>query len=158
MLAPITGTLRITQGFGGSRIASEAFLVWDGTKNVKNIGHNGIDIYCPIGTPVYAVWGGIIEIPSFQSIGLGTYIILHEDLGRQAWFGHLSQTFVTNGQHVNAGERIALSGNTGNVTGPHLHFGIREKDFDPDNGYWGFRDPLGGFNHPIIDSFDTSLF
>lgn len=156
MKAPIKGKMFVTQLFGGAKIPSEAYEYWDGTQNIQNIGHNGVDFDLPQGSPIYAVWDGKIVIPPFQPQGLGTYIILETSDNRQAWYGHLSKIEVTSGQEVIAGQEIALSGNSGNSTGPHLHFAVINPPLDLHNGYLGFHDPITGFDHDIVARLDVS--
>lgn len=97
-----------------------------GPRNYKHmLWHNGIDLRAPIGTPVYAVADGMVEVAKNNPGGYGLYVVInHKDI-----FGslsaHLSQYNVSPGQKVKAGDIIGLSGNTGDSTGPHLHFEIR---------------------------------
>ncbi|WP_150538506.1 murein DD-endopeptidase MepM [Actinobacillus vicugnae] len=83
--------------------------------------HNGVDFGIPIGTPVIAPSDGVVEHIAYQAKGAGRYIkIRHGHI--TTVYMHLSKTLVRTGQHVKKGERIALSGNTGASTGPHLHY------------------------------------
>jgi len=108
--------------------------------------HTGIDFACPVGTPVYAVqdgtvcaggWGkayGVSVLIDQEAIGTGAKRIA----GGWAIYAHLTKSFVKPGDKVKRGQKIALSGNTGNSTGPHLHYEVRNqqvwtggKDLDP---------------------------
>ncbi|HWE63719.1 MAG TPA: M23 family metallopeptidase [Chloroflexota bacterium] len=153
MRPPLNGTLRITQLFGGNP-RLEAFVTGDG---LHVLGHTGIDIACPIGTPVYPCWEGVVHIADSGTQGLGLHATITDARGRQAQYGHLSAVLVTDGAHVPLHVPFAHSGSTGNVTGPHLHFEIREPDPDPLNGYYGCRDPLGGFDHDVLSHIDLNL-
>ena len=85
--------------------------------------HKGIDWGTPIGTPVYASSGGTVAKAGWGS-GYGYCIYINHPDGKQTRYGHLSKVLVSAGQSVSQGQRIALSGNTGVSTGPHLHFEI----------------------------------
>lgn len=87
--------------------------------------HNGIDFLASQGTPVYTVEDGIIQVAKDNPTGYGLYIVIdHDDFG--SLYAHLSKLLVSTGTDVKAGDLIGYSGNTGNSTGPHLHFEIRE--------------------------------
>lgn len=85
--------------------------------------HKGIDWACPIGTAVKASCSGTV-VQSGWSNGYGYCVTLRHPDGFQTRYGHLKKTLVTVGQKVEQGEKIALSGNTGRSTGPHVHFEI----------------------------------
>lgn len=86
--------------------------------------HNGIDIAVPIGTPVKAAADGCVVFTGSRS-GYGRLVILDHGGGVHTYYGHNSSFAVKVGDTVAAGCRIALSGNSGVSTGPHLHFEIR---------------------------------
>lgn len=83
--------------------------------------HNGIDIAVPEGTEVRAPMNGIVQSVYSNAAG-GKQVILEHPNGWKTGFAHLSAQLVTPGQAVSKGDVIALSGNTGASTGPHLHF------------------------------------
>jgi murein DD-endopeptidase MepM/ murein hydrolase activator NlpD len=85
--------------------------------------HKGIDWSVPTGTAVYASCGGTVAKAGWGS-GYGYVVYINHEDGRQTRYGHLSKVLVKVGQTVKQGEKIALSGNTGITTGPHLHFEI----------------------------------
>ncbi len=85
--------------------------------------HNGIDIGVDMGTPVHAAMDGYVSETGYNS-GFGNYIVLSHHAGWMSLYGHLQAISVKEGQRVSAGQRIALSGNTGYSTGPHLHFSV----------------------------------
>ncbi|GAA3215654.1 M23 family metallopeptidase [Streptomyces thermocoprophilus] len=97
--------------------------------------HTGIDFHAASGTPVHAVgYGTVVEAGWGGAYGNQVVIRMHD--GTYTQYGHLSSIAVSVGQHVEAGQRIGLSGATGNVTGPHLHFEARTSpeygsDIDP---------------------------
>ncbi len=92
--------------------------------------HGGVDLAVPEGTPVYAADDGkvIVSDDSGYGGGYGKYIILDHQNGIKTLYGHNSELLVSVDSIVKKGEKIALSGNTGNSTGPHLHFEVREND------------------------------
>lgn len=86
--------------------------------------HKGIDLTANIGTPIYSIGDGVvIEAGDFFRYG-GTTVIDH-GAGIISFYLHQSDFLVKKGERVTAGQLIGKTGNTGNVTGPHLHFGIR---------------------------------
>ncbi|MCM1046301.1 MAG: M23 family metallopeptidase [Candidatus Gastranaerophilales bacterium] len=85
--------------------------------------HKGVDWAVPTGTSVYASSGGVVVKAGWGS-GYGYVVYIDHPDGRQTRYGHLSKVLVSVGQTVKQGDRIALSGNTGVSTGPHLHFEI----------------------------------
>lgn len=86
--------------------------------------HKGVDWATPIGTSVVASNAGTVVQAGWVS-GYGYAVYINHADGRQTRYGHLSKVLVKAGQTVSQGERIALSGNTGRSTGPHVHFEIR---------------------------------
>lgn len=86
--------------------------------------HNGIDLAIPVGTSVYSAASGTV-LQSGWNGGYGISVYVDHGNGFIARYGHLSESCVTVGQTVSQGEIIGLSGNTGNSTGPHLHFEMR---------------------------------
>ncbi|MFJ4918338.1 M23 family metallopeptidase [Streptomyces sp. NPDC088725] len=97
--------------------------------------HTGIDFHAASGTPVVAVGAGTVVEAGWAG-AYGDNVVLRMDDGTYTQYGHLSSTAVSVGQSVSAGQRIGLSGATGNTTGPHLHFEARTSaeygsDIDP---------------------------
>lgn len=85
--------------------------------------HKGIDWATPVGTSVVASSGGTVTRAGWGS-GYGYVVYIDHGDGRQTRYGHLSKVLVKAGQTVTQGQKIALSGNTGRSTGPHVHFEI----------------------------------
>ena len=85
--------------------------------------HNGTDFAMPIGTPITAPANGRVERVGNHHAA-GRYIVVRHDNGYRTRYLHLSQPLVSQGERVTMGERIALSGNTGRSTGPHLHYEV----------------------------------
>ena len=88
--------------------------------------HPGLDIAVPVGTMVRASGGATVnqigDDPEY-----GYYVLLDHPEEYQTMYGHLSRIIVTDGQTLQAGEVIGLSGNSGRSTAPHLHFEIRQR-------------------------------
>lgn len=84
--------------------------------------HKGVDFSVSQGTPVIAPADGIVEKVAYQAGGAGRYVMLRHGREYQTVYMHLNKSLVKAGQTVKKGERIALSGNTGISTGPHLHY------------------------------------
>ncbi|MGW0876269.1 M23 family metallopeptidase [Streptomyces sp. NPDC002740] len=86
--------------------------------------HTGQDFAVDSGTPVYAVGSGTVRATTCGD-GFGNQVVIRHRDGYFTQYAHLSRIDVRKGGHVTAGQRIGLSGATGNVTGPHLHFEVR---------------------------------
>lgn len=85
--------------------------------------HAGVDIAAPIGTPVHAPEGGVV-LQAGPASGFGLAVSVQHRDGTITLYGHVNQFFVSPGQVVATGERIAEVGNRGQSTGPHLHFEV----------------------------------
>jgi len=94
--------------------------------------HPGIDIAVPAGTPVRAAGGGSVEAAGTDP-AYGLFVLMRHSSGYETMYGHASRLLVREGDSVQAGQVIALSGNSGRSTAPHLHFEIRRegKSLDP---------------------------
>ncbi|MDX3235601.1 M23 family metallopeptidase [Streptomyces sp. ME03-5709C] len=90
--------------------------------------HSGQDFAVPIGTPVHAVSAGTVVAAGWGG-AYGNNVVIRHANGMYSQYGHLSKIQVRVGRHVRQGGQIALSGNTGNSTGPHLHFEIRRTPY-----------------------------
>jgi len=87
--------------------------------------HYGVDLRLNIGDSVRSAFSGKVRIIDYEARGYGNYIVIRHDNGLETVYGHLSVVLVAHNQRVKAGELIALGGNTGHSTGPHLHFETR---------------------------------
>ena len=120
------GTSPLLSGYGGSSAGSYYRAPVHCVTTQALHGKNGWDKGCPIGTPVAAAADGtVIAAKMGYNGGYGNMIILSHPNGTQTVYGHLSKLNVSTGQNVNDGDIIGLSGNSGQSTGPHLHFEIR---------------------------------
>ena len=86
--------------------------------------HNGIDLACPTGTPIYATRAGTVTRAAYQAGGAGYYVSLDHGDGFGSIYMHMTNYVVSAGQKVTAGQLIGYVGSTGVSTGPHLHFGV----------------------------------
>ncbi|MBE6299264.1 MAG: peptidoglycan DD-metalloendopeptidase family protein [Bacteroidales bacterium] len=84
--------------------------------------HKGIDLKLYVGDTVRAAFTGKISTTAYQARGYGYYVKIRHINGLETVYGHLSRILVKPNQVVKAGDPIALGGNTGRSTGPHLHF------------------------------------
>lgn len=88
--------------------------------------HGALDYGVPIGTTVYAAGDGVVLAAGWRSGGLANTVIIQHSNGLRTYYGHGNGTFyVSEGDIVTKGQAIMLSGNTGNSSGPHLHFEVR---------------------------------
>ncbi len=86
--------------------------------------HQGIDMACPSGTPIYASRSGTVTKASYQAGGAGYYVSISHGDGFASIYMHMTRYVVSTGQSVTQGQLIGYVGSTGISTGPHLHFGI----------------------------------
>ena len=86
--------------------------------------HNGIDMACAQGTPIYATRAGTVTVASYQAGGAGNYVSINHLDGFASIYMHMTHYVVSAGQSVSQGQLIGYVGSTGLSTGPHLHFGI----------------------------------
>jgi len=88
--------------------------------------HHGIDFKAPVGTPITSPFAGTVLRTNWNAAANGTCIEIQYHDGMVGKFLHLSENRVAVGDQVTAGQVIALSGNTGNSTGPHLHYQLNQ--------------------------------
>ena len=108
---PVTG--RLTDRFG--------------FKTFSGRWHGGLDIAGPAGSPVYAADSGFVTFAGWTKSGYGNLIVIDHRNGFETRYAHLNACYVSAGESVAKGMPIGERGNTGNSTGPHLHFEIRYK-------------------------------
>jgi murein DD-endopeptidase MepM/ murein hydrolase activator NlpD len=87
--------------------------------------HNGIDLRVHVGDTIRAAFNGRVRVRRYNRGGYGYFLVLRHHEGLETIYGHLSRFLVAPNQEVKAGDPIALGGNTGHSTGPHLHFETR---------------------------------
>lgn len=111
-IKPISGG-RLTSNFGRRKAPTRGASTY----------HKGVDWATPVGTAVMASSTGTVAKAGWGS-GYGYVVYINHADGRQTRYGHLSKVLVSQGQTVTQGQKIALSGNTGVSTGPHVHFEV----------------------------------
>lgn len=150
-----------TSGFG----AKDTSGIWSGSNNT----HTGQDYPMPIGSDVQAALDGVVfdDAPGYE---YGITVQIDHENGFQTLYGHLSKSLVKPGERVKKGQVIGKSGDTGNVTGPHLHFEVRKganNAVDPQellSAPFGNTDPLLTYSpesttikQPIKDTASTNV-
>ena len=108
---PVSG--RVSSSFGRRKAPKKGASTY----------HKGMDFAVPTGTAIRATSGGVVTKAGWGS-GYGYVVYIKHPDGKESRYGHCSKVLVKAGQSVKQGEKIALSGNTGVSTGPHLHFEI----------------------------------
>jgi len=86
--------------------------------------HEGLDIANRPGTQIKSPADGVVIFANTKS-GYGQTVIVDHGYGLETWYGHTKKILVTKGQHVKRGDTLALLGNTGRSTGPHVHYEVR---------------------------------
>ena len=104
----------ITSSFGNRRLFNGQLKSY----------HNGVDFRAPVGTPVFAANSGVVEIAENLFYSGNVVIIDHGNLIFTI-YAHLSKIEVTAGQQIEKGQQLGLTGATGRVSGPHLHWGVK---------------------------------
>jgi len=140
------GDFPLTQGFGENPDWYAPFGM---------LGHNGIDYGTATGTNLYScINGKIIEVENDTS-GYGKYIKIENDECGVLYTHMRVLSPLSVGSKVTAGDLIGESGNTGNSTGPHLHFGVFPKPRDRGNGYAGYIDPFNKNQIEWVESLNN---
>lgn len=119
---PWSADLSIPSGLPIRGFITQDFEVKDSSRY-----HPGVDIACAIGSPVLSTGAGVVEFIGYDSTYGNTLIIRHND-SITTLYGHNDSILVAVGQEVLAGSRIAMSGNTGRSSAPHLHYELRVND------------------------------
>lgn len=86
--------------------------------------HSGVDLVAPAGTPIYAIFEGVVRLSKPYS-GYGNVIVVRHENGLETVYSHNSKNLVRVGQKVERGQQIAECGRTGRATTNHLHFEVR---------------------------------
>lgn len=112
--------VRITQQFGGTQFAKNNPHIYGRAM------HNGTDFGVPVGSKVYSVLDGVVQATGNTDAyagcrSWGKWVLIKHPNGLTSLYAHLSSILVSEGESVTKGQTIALSGNTGVSTGPHLH-------------------------------------
>jgi murein DD-endopeptidase MepM/ murein hydrolase activator NlpD len=141
--APVPGP--ITSGFGPRPSPG----------GIGSTNHEGIDYGVPVGTPIKAPAAGRVIFAGSMS-GYGNYVCLLHQPQLSSCYAHLSKIQVAVGRAVAAGQTFALSGNTGNSTGPHLHFEIRRSATPAGDPAVDPRKFLSGTAPPAASALDVA--
>lgn len=112
-IEPVSG-YTITSAFGYRKAPTKGASTY----------HQGVDMACESGTPIYATRSGTVTRASYQAGGAGYYVSINHGDGFASIYMHMTRFVVSNGQSVSQGQLIGYVGSTGVSTGPHLHFGI----------------------------------
>ncbi|NJN87428.1 MAG: M23 family metallopeptidase [Leptolyngbyaceae cyanobacterium SL_7_1] len=113
--------------------------------------HAGTDLGAPSGTPVVAAYSGQVAIADFMN-GYGLTVVLqHNDGEQQTLYAHMSEVYVRPGETIEQGEVIGRVGSTGNSTGPHLHFEVRQRTSEG----WVAVDPGGMLESSLARFMDN---
>jgi murein DD-endopeptidase MepM/ murein hydrolase activator NlpD len=121
-LFPLKGSYQITSRFGSRNTG-----IAGATRN-----HQGVDLYQPAGSKIYAADGGVVAYAGAAS-GFGLYVQINHGGLYETYYAHCSKLLVKAGETVAQGQVIALIGRTGVASGPHLHFEVHFNGhaFDP---------------------------
>lgn len=91
---------------------------------IRSSSHTGLDIANSTGTPIVAAASGTVTFSGYKG-SYGNMVVISHGNGVQTYYGHCSKLYVSAGQKVTQGQKIAAVGSTGNSTGPHLHLEVR---------------------------------
>lgn len=140
---PIKGNIRITSNFNPHRRHPI-------TRKIRP--HNGTDYGVKTGTPIYAPADGVVIKSTYQRAA-GKYLVIQHRGSYSTVYMHLSKLLVKAGEKVKQNQRIALSGNTGRSTGPHLHYELRINN-KPVNA---MKVTLPSSKTPAVEKANTNL-
>ena len=92
--------------------------------------HTGVDFACPPGNPIYATGDGVVITVKHERKGYGNHVEIDHGFGYMTRYAHMARIDVEVGQQVKRGDCIGLSGRSGRITGPHLHYEVHyRKDY-----------------------------
>ena len=125
-------------GGGGKDLSFKPYGITAGYPYYPEGGrHTGVDFGFHENTPIGATVGGTVQyVKDSGNAGYGRHVLIHGADGKYYLYGHMNRPMVSNGQQVVSGQLLGYSGNTGNSTGPHLHYEVRNSssygsDIDP---------------------------
>lgn len=140
---------------------------------VRDHVHNGIDFSMPQGTTLRSITDGVVTKIFDGSTDIGKGVAIKTEDGTTHLFGHMSDIDVKVGEHIDTGDIIGMSGNTGHSTAPHLHFGVQNPDgsfVDPtpladaisansgDAGLWDKFSKANNLDKPAIENGQINNF
>ena len=92
--------------------------------------HTGMDFACPPGNPIYATGDGVVVKVAHEHKGYGNHVEVDHGFGYKTRYAHMSEIYAVMGQKVTRGDCLGLSGKSGRITGPHLHYEVMyRKDY-----------------------------
>ena len=127
-LESVRGSSREGSGVAPLIVGTGTFIYPVNSRNFSQYfwyGHPGVDIALPEGTGVVASDTGTVTFAGWNIYGYGNLIVINHGNGYETFYGHLSSIGVVPGQIVYQGNFIGSTGNTGNSSGPHIHFEVR---------------------------------
>lgn len=133
----------------------------------KRHTHTGIDLTCKRGEEIYAPADGVVETVRPSSKGFGNFLTVRHSFGFMSSYAHLQKFKVRSGQFVSKGDLIATCGNSGNSTGPHLHYEVRflgralnpqyTMDWTPENFNYLFEKEKKVKWAPLVQLIDNTV-
>ncbi len=144
---PFEGTWRVTQLFG-DRPEFYGQYSYDG---VKLRGHNGVDFGTPNGTVLLATDDGTVAQVGYEAGGFGNFVKLSHTWG-DSIYAHMERVSVKEGDTLHRGDALGVGDNTGNSSGPHLHFAVRIYPYRRGDGWGGYCDPV-----PFMNATDVII-
>lgn len=147
---PFEGTWRVTQLFG-ERPEFYSRYSYDG---VALRGHNGVDFGTPNGIKILATDDGEVAQVGYEASGFGNFLKLTHPWGESV-YAQMESVGVKEDDKVKRGDVLGTSGNTGNSSSPHLHFGIRINPYKRGDGWGGYSDPLPFFEEQVFTAMVT---
>ncbi len=151
---PFVGNWRVTQLMADRPDFYKKFS-YDG---VPLRGHNGVDFGTPNGTKLLATDDGEVVQVGYEAAGFGNFVKLSHEWGESV-YAHMEKVSVKEKDKVKRGDVLGLADNTGNSSGPHLHFGVRIFPNKRGDGWGGYHDPIPFMNPAdviIPDNIRTS--
>jgi hypothetical protein len=138
---PFEGRWRVTQLMADRPEVYKQFSY----EGVPLRGHNGIDFGTPNGTKLLATDDGEVVQVGYEAKGFGNFAKLSHAWGESV-YAHMERVSVKEGDKVKRGDVLGLADNTGNSSGPHLHFGVRIFPNKRGDGWGGYHDPIPFMN------------
>ncbi len=124
-LLPVAASAERKSPVDGGVLTSSPGMRMDPFGSGRMVMHNGWDIAVPVGTAVYPTQEGTVYFAGYYK-GYGNLVAIEHGKGYISLYGHNSQLMVAPGIYVTPETVIALSGNTGRSTGPHVHYEVRQ--------------------------------
>lgn len=151
--------MTLSKGF--KVLVGEVTAKFGNIDSVHKTPHTGTDYYLPIGSEIHAPFAGVVSrVADYglnKSLGKAVFVKFGN---KQYVVGHLSETKVHVGQIIHKGDLLALSGNTGNSTGPHMHFGAFDSlghFIDPCLLNHGHPIPFSSFQDDLVSAFTNII-